>query len=97
MGTAIAVAVVVAAVVSWRRGQNGGAEPAAAPATEVAGRSLNRLVGKAGAVAGQTFHIGYRTVTIGRGTTNFIQVTDEDASRKPCQLTPREGWSGPGW
>lgn len=51
----------------------------------------NWLVGKAGDAAGKVFLVGYRTVTIGRAPTNFIQVDDTEASRTHCQITPRDG------
>ena len=62
-----------------------------APGTEP-GAKVNWLKGTAGEVDGRLFHIGYRTATIGRGTSNLIQVMDDQASRVHCQLTPREGW-----
>ena len=37
---------------------------------------------------GKTFHIGMRTVTIGRSSSNFIQTLDEKASRTHCQVRP---------
>lgn len=49
---------------------------------------LNWLVGRAGDVEGKTFHVGTRTVTIGRGVSNFIQTTDANASRVHCQIVP---------
>ena len=52
----------------------------------------NWLVGKAGDAAGKVFLVGYRTVTIGRAPTNFIQVDDTEASRTHCQITPRDGY-----
>lgn len=48
----------------------------------------NWLVGLEGEVAGKTFHVGARTVTIGRGVSNFVQVVGGDTSRVHCQLTP---------
>lgn len=48
----------------------------------------NWLIGTTGSVAGKTFHIGARSVTIGRGVSNFVQITDTDASRVHCQLLP---------
>ena len=56
------------------------------PTTKVA--KLNWLVGRAGSVDGKTYHIGTRTVTIGRGVSNFVQITDNAASRVHCQLVP---------
>jgi hypothetical protein len=46
----------------------------------------NWLEGVGGAVKGKTFHIGQRTVTMGRKPTNFIQVDDTNVSRVQCQL-----------
>jgi|MDTC01.3.fsa_nt_gb hypothetical protein len=44
------------------------------------------LLGISGHNAGKTFHIGLRTVTMGRGSSNFVQVDDTRASRVQCQL-----------
>lgn len=46
----------------------------------------NWLIGEEGEVEGLTFHIGERTVTVGRGTGNFVQLNDEGCSRVHCQL-----------
>jgi len=61
-----------------------------ATARAVAGPSPRRnvLVGTDGDVNGKTFHIGMRTVTIGRSSSNFVQTLDEKASRTHCQLKP---------
>jgi hypothetical protein len=48
----------------------------------------NWLVGKSGEVEGKTFHVGSRTVTIGRKPTNFIQIGDSEVSRIHAQLRP---------
>lgn len=48
----------------------------------------NWIVGRSEDVDGQTFHMGQRTVTIGRKPTNFIQVGDSKVSRIHCQLRP---------
>jgi len=48
----------------------------------------NWLVGKSGEVDGKTFHVGSRTVTIGRKPTNFIQIGDSEVSRIHAQLRP---------
>lgn len=92
----IGIVVVAAAVVCFLLRSSGRGAPAAgraasAPAADD-GRRANWLVGWAGEVAGKTYHIGYRTVTIGRAPTNFIQITDSEASRVHCQLTPKKGW-----
>jgi hypothetical protein len=44
------------------------------------------LLGISGHNAGKTFHIGERTVTMGRGSSNFVQIDDTRASRVQCQL-----------
>jgi len=36
----------------------------------------------------KSFHVGKRTVTLGRGVGNFIQIVDSDASRVHCQFVP---------
>jgi len=94
---------VVVIVVVWvvLRGRNkdaaspkaaGGGDPAS-KAGPSSGVRLNWLVGVAGPVDGKTFHMGERTVTIGRGVSNFVQITDDgNASRVHCQLKPtRDG------
>ena len=52
------------------------------------GAALKRhwLLGISGHNAGKTYHIGERTVTMGRGSSNFVQVDDTRASRVQCQL-----------
>jgi len=52
---------------------------------------LNWLVGVGGDVQGKTFHVGNRTATIGRGLGNFVQTTDDDASRVHAQFMPVPG------
>jgi len=47
------------------------------------------LEGIAGDVKGRTFFVGQRTVTLGRGQTNFIQTTDDEASRIHCHIKPQ--------
>ncbi len=37
------------------------------------------------------WHLGERRVTAGRGPTNFVQITDQRASRKQCQFAPEGG------
>ena len=44
------------------------------------------LVGKTGSVRGKVYHIGQRTVTVGRKPTNFVQLTDEEVSRIHCRF-----------
>lgn len=53
---------------------------------------VNWLVGVAGEVEGRAFLVGHRTITIGREPMNQIQVSDQEASRKHCQIAPRDGW-----
>ncbi len=64
--------------------------PAAAP--KKSDVKVNWLMGIGGCVEGQAFLVGHRMVTIGRNPTNFIQVTDEEASRTHTQITPRDGF-----
>lgn len=63
-------------------GAGGGAE------TGESGQKRNWLIGKSGEVDGKTFHVGKRTVTIGRKPTNFIQLGDSEVSRIHAQLRP---------
>ncbi len=53
--------------------------------------AMNGLVGVGGDVQGKTFHVGNRTGTIGRGLGNFVQTTDDDASRVHVQFMPVPG------
>ncbi|MFB6374005.1 MAG: FHA domain-containing protein [Bradymonadaceae bacterium] len=46
----------------------------------------NWIIGENGDVAGKHFHMGNRTVTIGRKPTNFIQLGDSEVSRVHAQL-----------
>ena len=69
--------------------------PSSTPSGESATRSVtgpaprrNVLVGIDGDVNGKTFHIGMRTVTMGRSSSNFVQTLDEKASRTHCQFKP---------
>ncbi|MEL6179968.1 MAG: FHA domain-containing protein, partial [Myxococcota bacterium] len=48
----------------------------------------NWLVGQSGSVKGKNYHIGSRSVTIGRGIGNYVQITDPNASRIHCKLSP---------
>lgn len=99
MGTFGVIAVVVLGIVcvafllkrsKGRAQASSGEEPTRPDRVEWAGQ-VNWLVGKSGPVAGKTFHIGYRTVTIGRSPSNYIQVEDEETSRKHCQVSPDDG------
>lgn len=93
--------IIVVVVVFVLRSRNKDEAPARAAggggdrgaAAQGGGVRVNWLVGVAGPVDGKTFHIGERTVTIGRGVSNFVQITDDDdASRVHCQLKPtRDG------
>jgi hypothetical protein len=65
--------------------------PGAAGAAAPAGGKVNWLVGVGGEVAGKTFLVGHRTVTVGRAPTNFIQIEDSEASRQHCQVVPGQG------
>ncbi len=60
--------------------------PATAPEAAAGAATSNWLVGEEGEVKGKTFLIGARTITIGRGTTNFVQLNTEEASRVQCQI-----------
>ncbi len=92
---AVLVVVALAFVVVLLRGKSDDDTPSweKGPAT-TAGSSgarrraskVNWLVGKSDNVSGQNFHLGERTVTIGRGIGNFIQISDENASRVHAQF-----------
>ena len=91
IGICLALALGIAAL--YLRGQRAAASPPAAspskPATPAeAGPKKNWLVGEGGALDGKAFHVAMRIVTIGRATTNFIQVDDPAVSRQQCQLKP---------
>ena len=49
------------------------------------------LVAVSGVVKGKSFHVGARNVTMGRGTTCFVQTKDKESSRVHCQIrhTPK--------
>ncbi len=51
-------------------------------------KKLNWIQGAGGEVGGKTYHIGQRSVTIGRAPTNFIQIMDPNVSRFHVRLTP---------
>lgn len=69
-----------------------GAAATGGPAGAGRERKVHWLVGNSGPAAGRTFHIGYRTATIGRAPGNLVQVDDSDVSRKHCQLVPGDGF-----
>ncbi len=92
---------VVSGLGYWLMRQRGSAgrnitfAPSSRPSREPTARAVtgpsprrNVLVGTDGDVKGKTFHIGMRTVTIGRSSSNFVQTLDEKASRTHCQLKP---------
>ena len=56
--------------------------------TTQGGQRRNWVIAQDGDISGQTYHMGNRTVTIGRKPTNFIQVGDSEVSRVHCQLRP---------
>lgn len=58
------------------------------PAAGGAGVRRNWLLGRGGEVNGKNYHVGSRSITIGRGIGNFIQITDDAASRVHCTLNP---------
>ncbi|GEM_PF-2086580 len=72
-------------------GRAGGGTTGKVATTPAPAAKINWLVGIKGPVAGKNFHVGQRTVTIGRGAQNFIQVDDALCSRKHVQLKPRKG------
>lgn len=95
-------AVVVIALLSWLilRGGNpdsttsaptGGTigtqdSPPSRSSSASTQKKQNWIIGQSGDVAGKTFHMGKRTVTIGRKPTNFIQLGDSEVSRVHAQL-----------
>lgn len=52
---------------------------------------MHWLAGIQGSVEGNTYQVGARTVTIGRGVSNFVQITDGKSSRVHCQLAASPG------
>ncbi len=59
---------------SWSQGSKEGAE------------KKNWLVGRTGNLIHRTYYIGQRTITIGRGVSNPIQVGNGKASRVHCRI-----------
>lgn len=45
-----------------------------------------------GPQVGRTYFVGERTLTIGRGATHPIQLSDRDVSRSHCRITYEDGW-----
>ncbi len=66
--------------------------PAAAVTADPNVAKANWLIGIGGPVEGKNFHVGARTVTLGRGPQNFIQIDDGLTSRRHCQVCPHDGW-----
>ncbi|MFB6374004.1 MAG: FHA domain-containing protein [Bradymonadaceae bacterium] len=66
----------------------GGAGRAEGGEVGESGQKRNWLIGQSGEVEDKTFHVGDRTVTIGRKPTNFIQLGDSEVSRVHAQLRP---------
>ena len=52
---------------------------------------LHWLVAVSGKIKGKSYHVGARNVTLGRGTTCFVQTKDTESSRVHCQIrhTPK--------
>ena len=74
-----------------RRSQAAGrpeSRPAAIHQHTAPGGKVNWLIGMGGDVAGKRYHIGQRNITLGRAPTNYIQTTDDKASRQHCQIKP---------
>src|SRR4051794_10888779 len=100
LGIVVVAVVLGGLVVAWRRSQSS-PPPKPDPWTRAASaktvpvsparEKLNWLVGTGGEVSGKAFFIGQRTVTIGRGPQNFIQVNNAGVSRTHCQIS-----GGPG-
>lgn len=67
-------------------GSTGGARSEMPDRREGAGRRRNWLVGIGGEVDGKPYHVGRRTVTIGRKPSNFVQIGDQAVSRIHCQI-----------
>lgn len=66
---------------SRRQSQVGGGEGRA-----LSGQRQNWVIGQSGPLEDKAFHIGNRTVTIGRGVGNFIQIDDDAASERHALL-----------
>jgi len=49
--------------------------------------SFHWLVGASEFLADKIFHIGNRSVTLGRGPSNFVQIEDPKVSRKHCKFS----------
>lgn len=92
---AVVVAVVLYFVLN-RRSASGGRTASRAPARTAVvpqtGGKVNWLIGTGGEVEGKSYHVGHRTISIGREPANFVQVSNRNASRKHCQVAAQEGW-----
>ena len=73
---------------SRRPASSAGARPVARDPSTAPGGKVNWLIGMGGDVAGKRYHIGQRNITLGRAPTNYIQTTDDKASRQHCQIKP---------
>ncbi len=62
--------------------------PPEAPPSEGDEDKTNWLIGAGGDLEGRNFHVGKKTITIGRAASNYIQTTDPDASRIHCRIVP---------
>jgi hypothetical protein len=82
LGVLLALGVVLKTIQSKKAAAAAAAQQEASALT----KRKNWLEGVGGAVKGKTFHIGQRTVTMGRKPTNFIQIDDHNVSRVQCQL-----------
>lgn len=80
---------VLGAVLYLRRARS--PKSAATPAPDRASERRHWLVGSAGPVAGKAWFLGERTLTIGRGPENAIQVAGSDVSRIHCQVSAHAG------
>ena len=92
----VALALIVGAAAFIFVKNRGGASPAPAPAPPpptpgASGAKRNWLLGMDGEVDGKNYHVGARSITIGRAPSNLIQLTDSDASRIHARLAPAPG------
>ncbi len=59
--------------------------------TRPSGLREHWILGYGGDLQDKAWHIGQRTVTLGRGVGNYVQITDESISRVHCQFAPQNG------
>lgn len=78
--------VVIGIVIKVMQSQRQAAAKAVQQEASAITKRKNWLEGVSGAAKGKTFHIGQRTVTMGRKPSNFIQLDDTNVSRVQCQL-----------